>query len=138
DAAGLADGVYTTTLEVTSDDPDEPQVDVAVVLTVTSECIPVQGTAIGYTPAEPSVGEPIAFVGSVEQGTLPITYTWAFGDGGAGVGRTIVHTYTAVGTYTVVLTTANACGEDTVMENLVVADVVHSMIYMPLMMRDYP
>jgi len=34
DAAGLADGIYTTTIQVHSDDPDEPRLDVSVVMTM--------------------------------------------------------------------------------------------------------
>ena len=34
DATGLAGGLHTTTLRITSDDPDESQVDVPVTLTV--------------------------------------------------------------------------------------------------------
>lgn len=36
DATGLSDGVYNTTLAITSNDPNEAQVDVSVILTVTT------------------------------------------------------------------------------------------------------
>lgn len=38
------------------------------------------------------------------------TYTWDFGDGGSGSGKTVPHTYAAVGTYTIVLTVADNWG----------------------------
>lgn len=109
DATGLSDGVYTTTLEIASNDPDESTVDVSVVLTVTSACIPVSGASFVYSPASPDAGETITFTGNVAQGTLPITYTWNFGDDSTGSGQMVAHTYTLSDTYTVVMTVTNPC-----------------------------
>jgi glucose/arabinose dehydrogenase/PKD repeat protein len=39
-----------------------------------------------------------------------LTYAWSFGDGGSGVGETVSHTYTAVGTYTATLVVTDANG----------------------------
>lgn len=41
------------------------------------------------------------------------TYTWTFGDGSTGEGTMVSHTYTANGTYPVVLTVTNDCGMNT-------------------------
>ena len=38
------------------------------------------------------------------------TYTWDFGDGNNGTGKTISHTYTESGTYTITLEAENSCG----------------------------
>jgi len=38
------------------------------------------------------------------------TYTWDFGDGHTGTGKTVSHTYTESGTFTVTLLAENACG----------------------------
>jgi PKD repeat protein len=108
-ATGLTIGVYTTTLEVTSNDPDEPLVNIPVALTVTTGCIPVAGADFIYTPAVPEVGEVVTFTGSVAQGTLPIAWAWAFGDGASGSGQVVTHIYTISDTYGVVLTATNGC-----------------------------
>jgi len=56
-------------------------------------------------------GSPVAFSAkAVAAGNL--TYTWDFGDGSAGSGAEVQHTYRDIGTYTVVLTVSN--GEDSV------------------------
>lgn len=41
------------------------------------------------------------------------SYAWTFGDGGTSSEQNPTHVYQAEGTYTVCLTTGNACGEDT-------------------------
>lgn len=75
-------------------------------------CAEVQGADFAFTPAEPRVGETVTFTGSVAVGDSPITYAWAFGDGGAGSGRVVTHAFpttSAERTYTVVMTAANGC-----------------------------
>ncbi len=137
DAAGVLDGVYTTTLQVTSDDPDESTVDVSVVLTVTSACIPVDGADFGYAPPAPVVSETITFTGSVMQGTLPITYTWDFDDTGNGSGQIVAYTYAISDTYSVVMTATNACpSQDVAIHDVAVVEL-SSVIYLPLVVRNY-
>jgi hypothetical protein len=133
DATGLGDGIYTTTLQVTSDDPDEPQIDVGVMLTVTSACISISGADFTFEPAAPGVGETVTFTGSVAAGTPPITYTWDFGDGDAASGQMINHTYPLNATYTVVMTATNTCPSQMVVSKDVV--VSPRRIYLPLVMR---
>jgi uncharacterized membrane protein len=139
DTAGMSDGVYTTTLQVTSNDPDEPQVDVSVTLTVTSACIPVAGADFTFTPTAPEINQTVSFTGTIGNGTLPITYTWAFGDGTFGSGQTVDHTYTLSDTYTVVMTATNGCPSVDVVTHDVTAISVEAgvTIYLPVMMRDY-
>ena len=65
--------------------------------------------------------------------TLPITYTWSFGDGltwsaPATLTQAITHTYTLPGAYTVTLTATNACGE---------AAARHSVVVVPEQWRVY-
>jgi uncharacterized membrane protein len=121
DAAGLADGTYTTTLQLTSDDPDEGQVDVPVTLTVTTACIPPSGADFIHTPANPGMDETVTFTGSVAGGTAPFTYTWTFGDGWPGNGQIVDHSYGSGGFYTVTMRATNACGQDTAVRTLTVA-----------------
>jgi PKD repeat protein len=53
------------------------------------------------------VGDTVIFTGSVTSGTLPVVYTWAFGDGATGAGSVVPHTYAASGVYTAVMTATN-------------------------------
>ena len=66
------------------------------------------------------------FVGTPTSGTVPLTvqftdqstgaptsWAWTFGDGGSSTSQNPSHTYNSAGTYTVVLTAANANGNDT-------------------------
>jgi PKD repeat protein len=128
---------YTTTLRINSDDPDQDAVDAGVVLTVTTDCIPVSGADFTPDPTSPQVGETITFVGGVMEGTKPITYAWDFGDDEVGAGQVITHTYDLSGTYTVVLTTTNACGQDVVSDTVPVSAVGYD-VYLPLVLRNYP
>ena len=66
---------------------------------------PVAGITIG-----PSTTGPVPFAvtlsgapSSDPDGEIK-TYSWDFGDGAAGTGKSVAHTYTAVGTYTIILT----------------------------------
>jgi PKD repeat protein len=139
DATGLSPGVYTTTLRVTSDDQDEPQVDVSVALTVTTGCVPVDGANFDFAPANPSVGQMVVFTGTVTQGTEPITYTWNFDDGsGVQTGNPITHTFPLVDTvhaYTVTLNVTNICPSQQVVERTVVVRL--RAIYLPIVLREY-
>lgn len=49
------------------------------------------------------------------------TYTWDFGDATTGTGSVVSHTYTANGTYNVILTATTACGSDTSMQVIIVS-----------------
>lgn len=107
DATGLTDGqTYTTTLRISSNDLETPEVDVSTVLTV---CTPVSGLSFTYDPATPGVGRPVTFT-AVAAGTEPIVYAWDFGDGSGGSGKVISHVYAVSDTYTVVVTATNCYG----------------------------
>ena len=135
DAAGLVAGTYTTTLDVASNDPDEPHVWVEVTLVVTTGCIPITGTDFAYTPPQPHPWQVITFTGSVAQGSEPITYTWDLGDGATASGRVVTYTYTLSNTYTVTLTAENACSRQTVRKAIWVAWPY--AIYLPLTLKGY-
>ncbi|MBN1890921.1 MAG: PKD domain-containing protein, partial [Thermoflexales bacterium] len=104
---GVPAGVYTTTLQIFSDDPDEPRVDVQITLLV---CEPVSGVSFDYVPLAPSTGQLVTFTARVAAGSSPITYAWNFGDGGTAVANPAYHTFVAGGTYPVVVTVTNVCG----------------------------
>lgn len=68
-----------------------------------------------FTPAEPAVGQAVTFTSQVTDPATPpltpYTYAWAFGDGGTSTAANPQHTYTAAGTYTVILSVTNSRGE---------------------------
>ncbi len=68
-----------------------------------------------FAPDAPSVGREVAFTSKVTDPATPpltpYTYAWTFGDGGTSTEANPRHTYTAAGTYTVVLAVTNSRGE---------------------------
>lgn len=111
--APLAHGVYTTTLQIQSNDPYQAQIDIPVTLEVM--CSAPQQVDFSFTPTTPRIGEPVAFSGSVSA-SLPIQYIWDFKDGTeplAGEGLSMVeHSFPAEVSqrlYPVTLSVVNAC-----------------------------
>jgi PKD repeat protein len=47
---------------------------------------------------------------ATDSNSLPLTYTWNFGDGTSAKGATVTHVYTAPGAYTVTLTVTDTAG----------------------------
>jgi PKD repeat protein len=103
---------------------------------VEAACVPVSGADFSFTPSSPKGGETVTFTGTVMTGTLPITYTWSFGDGGTGAGAVIPHAFPLTATaqsYTVTLTTINACPSQAVMSKSVT--VWPLTLYLPMVVR---
>jgi uncharacterized repeat protein (TIGR01451 family) len=112
-AAGLSAGIYSTTLRVTSNDPDQPQVDVPVTLFVSAGCVPVSAINLTRAPAgEVFTGDAIHFTANAT-GTVPFTYTWTVNAAPVGSNlNTLDHVFDSTGAYTVGVTIANACGQN--------------------------
>jgi PKD repeat protein len=86
-------------------------VDLASARSVARDACQATGPAAPLYP-----GAPALLAGEILSGSLPVTYTWAYGDGSDLLGGvalsptfTVTHSYTATGVYTVVLTAWNTC-----------------------------
>ena len=69
--------------------------------------------AFTFTPSNPSDHQRVLFDASTSQAPTNnpiVTYSWSFGDGGTGTGRTATHDYSFPGTYIVTLTIIDGFG----------------------------
>jgi hypothetical protein len=112
DSTGLGTGVYPTTLEFTSNDPDTPLVIFPVTMTVVSACVPVMGVDFTWTPTAPLPSQKVTFYASLN-GSEPVSFDWEFSDGITSTAESPVRIF-APGVYTVTLTASNDCGSDDV------------------------
>lgn len=71
--------------------------------------------------AATSTGQTVDFDASATVGAS--SYAWDFGDGNTGSGALTSHTYTANGTFTVVLTVTSSCGITTLTQTVITAGV---------------
>jgi len=122
-----ATGAYTVTLVVTDACGYADTVQVLSAATVVSACAPVSGATIAFSPAAPVTGATVTFTGTVAvTSTSPIAYAWNFGTPSTrrkiaqGTSSVVTHTYDVSGTYTVVMTATNGCGEDVTSEIITV------------------
>jgi len=65
-----------------------------------------------WTPSIPKVGETVTFDASASTsgGVTILSYEWGFGDGEHATEKTVTHTYTTAGTYTVTLNVTDSLG----------------------------
>ena len=109
-AAGVSDPVVT---------------EASAVLTIVVADTPRAPVANAGGPYSGVVGIPITFDGSKSSdpdGTPLASYQWNFGEGGAGVGATVTHTYATGGVFTVTLTVSDGDLESTASTSATVAD----------------
>ena len=86
-------------------------------VTVTARpCLTLTGLSLAYTPTQVYTYTPVFFRAEVLTGSLPLTYTWAFGDATpplsgtmAGPILTTTHTFSLPGAYTTTLAAWNTC-----------------------------
>ncbi len=105
-------------------------------LTLPVACVEVTGAALRTTPDVPWFSETIWFTGSIATASLPVTYTWTFGDGSpVRTGNPVTHTYsstTGTPTTTVTMTATNPCSEISV--NHVISIQAYRW-YLPLLFK---
>ncbi|MCI4354497.1 MAG: PKD domain-containing protein, partial [Thermoplasmata archaeon] len=61
------------------------------------------GGSVSASPASAITGQAVTLSAVPIGGTAPYAFAWTFGDGGSGTGPSAVHTYTSLGTYTVIV-----------------------------------
>lgn len=103
-------GVYTATLTV-SDGEFSDQATQVITVNVPNLSPTASFTA---TPTSGDVALLVSFdaSGSSDPENDPLTYNWAFGDGGTGTGVSPTHTYTTGGIFTVTLTVSDGQSVD--------------------------
>ncbi len=105
-------------------------------------CIPPGPVFFTYSPAAPRIGETVTFTGTVDSlATLPIDYTWDWGEGTPVVYEdmmvttiVVTHSYSSEGVYNVVLTAANVCDSDSD-SHVVTVELLR--VYLPLVLRNH-
>jgi PKD repeat protein len=80
--------------------------------------VPPPEAGFSVAPGQAVAGEVLQF--SDTSAGAPTSWSWAFGDGAGSLAQSPTHTYAAAGTYTVVLTVADAGGQSSVSRQLVV------------------
>jgi PKD domain/Repeat of unknown function (DUF6923) len=123
DSTGLAPGVYEAELLLNNDDPHTPRISLPVQMTV-AEAPSILDVAYQTTGFE------VTFNATVT-GTAPLTYTWAFGDGGTSNVVDPTHVYAHGGCYTPTLTLTNGYCEDTWQEQI----CLYRTYYLPIVVK---
>ncbi|MBK8474544.1 MAG: PKD domain-containing protein [Sphingobacteriales bacterium] len=104
DATGLAPGTYESTITISTNDPQNPTIDVPVTLTVLPG---LPSAAFSANNTETCSGT-VSF--SDLSGGSPTAWQWDFGDGNSSTEQNPVYTYETDGTYSVSLTVCNDVG----------------------------
>ena len=122
-------GYYTGTLQLTADEPYNPEVLFPLALMVN----PLTPTASFESNSPVILGEEAIFT-NTSTGTEPITYLWDFGDTMTNTMENPTHVYSETGTFTVTLIATNAYGSSEVTALFVVEDEMME-IYLPIIMK---
>jgi subtilisin family serine protease len=101
---------------------------------LTPICDACMNVDFSWLPLSPIEGESVVFTG-ITSGTLPITYTWDFGDGEVASGQQVAHVFSDAGTFTVTLTVDNCAGIPVTQEYVVNILPLFRNIFLPLAVR---
>src|SRR3989454_1556602 len=72
-----------------------------------------------WSPANPPLGQVVAFSATATGGNLPYSFSWDFGDGVTASGATVNHMYVQAQTYTVKLTAMDVSGSTGTSQNFI-------------------
>jgi PKD repeat protein len=88
-------------------------------------CVSLFAPVAGFTTNSPvELGQSVEFT-NLTTGTVPMTYTWDFGDGiGTSTETNPAYTYSDIGTYAVTLNAQNPYGTDSITHSVTVEPVV--------------
>ena len=101
-------GTFTAVLVVKDDSGNQASTSQTITVTVGDG----PTASFVYSPTNPAVNEVVYFNASEssdDDGTI-VAYNWDLGDGSGASGKTITHTYTSAGTYTVLLVVIDDSG----------------------------
>ena len=109
----------------------------SVTTQISSACDPMAGLNFSFAPGAPRVGQTVVLTATFTTGTLPITYTWNWGDGTPNAQNQFAnHVFpltNMLAMYTVTLTAANACPSSAQVQQTV--SVWPQRVYLPLVRR---
>ena len=98
-------GSFTVQLSVT----DSSGTTASTTQTVTVNPAPLS-TSFSFSPASPTTGQTINFLGSATGGVSPYSFDWLFGDGASSTGNSVSHSYVTSGNFTVRLLATDSAG----------------------------
>lgn len=98
-------GIYTTSLVISSNDPDNGLLLFPITLTVPGE--PLSAVDFSYSPAAPRAGQTVTFTAAITGGDPPVQYAWDFGDGQQASGQMVTHIFAQQGPHTITLIASN-------------------------------
>jgi PKD repeat protein len=111
-----ATGVYTVELTLWNTCTVPPLTSTLRLTVAERPCLTLTGLTLTYTPNQVYTYTEVLFGGEIVTGSLPVTYSWGFGDGTPPIAGTVntrvlttAHTFTSVHVYTVSLSAWNAC-----------------------------
>ncbi len=109
-----ATGAYSVILIITNSCNKQSSASKAVTVKDTKSDCEKPTARFSFSPNSPDINVPISFIDNSLTGlNATITrYEWNFGDGTTSTEKNPVKTFSAVGTYSVLLTVFNSCGED--------------------------
>jgi len=123
DATGLSSGVYTTQINVLSNDPVNPVVVVTLVINVSA----FPSASAGVNNTLQCGNASLQFMDQSEN--IPTSFVWNFGDGNTSTDQNPVHTYQEGGTYDVTLEACNTLGCDVIqLEDFITVDLACSAV----------
>jgi hypothetical protein len=94
------------------DSPEDDDIEAMQFLYTTGSLGTPPTANFAFSPGAPAAGSPVAFTDSSTGGAF--SWAWDFGDGNTSTQQSPAHTFAAPGSYTVVLSAANAQGTGTV------------------------
>lgn len=102
---------------------------------------PLEDTSFTHQPPNPLEEEAVTFtiVITPSYASLPITYTWQFGDDVLATSTTskvASHIYDAAGTYTVSVTATNPYGQSSYTQAIVVAPQNNHRVFLPIVIKN--